>query len=375
MTRAPWPRSDAGAALAHVAVAGHQRHLAADHDVGGPVDAVDQAVATAVEVVELRLGHRVVDVDGREEQLAGLHHLVQAMHAGRGLLGDALDALGDAVPELRLLDHGAAQELEDDGPLLGVLLAVVGDDTGALVLDPLVHEQGGVAAVIEDHVGTGAAGPAQDLLGAPPVLLEGLTLPGEHRHALGPLDRALGPDHDRGGGVVLGREDVAAGPPDLGTEGDERLDQHCGLDGHVQRAGDSGPSERLGVEVLGTQCHQPGHLVLGELDLLAPECGKGEVGHAVVEAVVGEQGGEGHSSLSGCGSVRAGAARQGFPDGDGLGPSDPRCAARVRRSYPRHRASPRPDRPGQASSGAARRRSTSSSTGAGPGSRPCSAAA
>ena len=42
-----------GAALADVAVAADDRDLAADQDVGGPVDAVDQRVAAAVLVVEL----------------------------------------------------------------------------------------------------------------------------------------------------------------------------------------------------------------------------------------------------------------------------------------------------------------------------------
>ena len=60
-----------GAALADVAVAADDGDLAADHHVGGAVDAVDQRVAAAVEVVELRLRDRVVDVDGREQQLAG----------------------------------------------------------------------------------------------------------------------------------------------------------------------------------------------------------------------------------------------------------------------------------------------------------------
>ena len=82
-----------GAALADVAVAAHHGDLAADHHVGGAVDAVDQRVPAAVLVVELRLRHRVVDVDRREEQLARLVHLVEPVHAGRGLLGDALDAL------------------------------------------------------------------------------------------------------------------------------------------------------------------------------------------------------------------------------------------------------------------------------------------
>jgi hypothetical protein len=60
-----------GAALADVAVAADDGDLAADQHVGGAVDAVDQRVAAAVLVVELALGDRVVDVDRREEQLAG----------------------------------------------------------------------------------------------------------------------------------------------------------------------------------------------------------------------------------------------------------------------------------------------------------------
>ena len=78
-------------ALAHVAVAEDDGGLAGDHDVGRAVDAVDQRVAAAVEVVELALGDRVVDVDRREQQVTGLGELVEAMHAGGGLLGDAHD--------------------------------------------------------------------------------------------------------------------------------------------------------------------------------------------------------------------------------------------------------------------------------------------
>jgi hypothetical protein len=69
------------APLADVAVAEHDGGLAADHHVGRPVDGVDEAVATAVEVVELRLGDGVVDVDGREQQLAVGVHLVQPLDA------------------------------------------------------------------------------------------------------------------------------------------------------------------------------------------------------------------------------------------------------------------------------------------------------
>jgi hypothetical protein len=79
--------------------------------------------------------------------------------------------------------------------------------------------------------------------------------------------------------VVLGREDVAGGPADLGTERDQGLDQHGGLDRHVQRAGDPGALQRLALGVLAAQCDiRPWHLVLGQLDLLAAERGERQVG-------------------------------------------------------------------------------------------------
>ena len=116
------------------------------------------------------------------------------------------------------------------------------------------------------------SGPAQGLLGAPPVLLQGLALPGEHR------DAGLG---DGGGGVVLGGEDVARGPAHLGAQVDERLDQHRRLDGHVQRAGDAGAGQRLGVAVLLAEGHEAGHLDLGQVDLAAAEVGQADVGDLV----------------------------------------------------------------------------------------------
>ena len=84
-----------GRALADVAEARDHRDLAGHHHVGAAADAVDQRLAAAIEVVELRLGDAVVDVDRREQERALLLHLVEPMHAGGGLLGDAADVLGD----------------------------------------------------------------------------------------------------------------------------------------------------------------------------------------------------------------------------------------------------------------------------------------
>jgi len=71
--------------------------------------------------------------------------------------------------------------------------------------------------------------------------------------------------------VVLGREDVARCPAHLGSELDERLDEHRGLNRHVERAGDPSAGERLARAELGTERTKAGHLVLGEVDLLTAE--------------------------------------------------------------------------------------------------------
>jgi hypothetical protein len=95
---------------------------------------------------------------------------------------------------------------------------------------------------------------------------------------------------DGRGGVVLGAEDVAGAPADVGAQGLEGLDEHRGLDGHVQRPGDAGALEGLGLGELLAGGDQTGHLGLGEVDLLAAEGGEAEVAHQVVGLSVGRGG-------------------------------------------------------------------------------------
>ncbi len=97
---------------------------------------------------------------------------------------------------------------------------------------------GGIATVVQDHVGEAAIGPLEDLVGVDPVVFEALTLDGKDRNA---------GSGDRGSGVVLGREDVAGCPAHLGAESDQRLDQDGGLDRHVQRTGDARALQRLSL--------------------------------------------------------------------------------------------------------------------------------
>ena len=174
-------------------------------------------------------------------------------------------------PPLGVFVERPVEQFEDDVELLGVGRRRVGRLTGTLVLDTLVHQQRRIAAIVQDHVGAAAVRPQERLLGAPPVLLQGLALPREHRNTLGIVGRAIRADCDRRRGVVLRREDVAADPAHLRAERDQRLDQHRGLDRHVERPHDPRPRQRLRRAELLAHGHQARHLVLRELDLLAPE--------------------------------------------------------------------------------------------------------
>ena len=140
--------------LADIPVAGDEGDLAADQHVGGAVQPVGQRVADAVDVVELRLGDGVVDIDRREQQLAALRELVQTVHAGGGLFGDAHDAGGDLRPAVAAGREGAAQGVEDDGPLVARARLRRRNRAGQLVLAALVDEEGGIPAIVEDQVRT-----------------------------------------------------------------------------------------------------------------------------------------------------------------------------------------------------------------------------
>ena len=92
-----------GAAFADVAVAADHRDFAGDHDVERAIQSIDQRMAAAVEIVELRFRDRIVHVDRGNEELVFLVHLVKAMHAGGRFLRNAAPILHDLVPAIRIL--------------------------------------------------------------------------------------------------------------------------------------------------------------------------------------------------------------------------------------------------------------------------------
>jgi hypothetical protein len=266
-----------GAALSDVTVAADDGLLTGHHNIGGAHDTIGEGVLAAVKVVELGLGDGVVDVDSGEEEGPVLLHGVKTVDTGGGLLGDTMAAAGDLVPLVGLAGLEKALEDGEDNLELGVV-GGLGVGEGAVLKEEvlglltLVDDEGHVTAVIDDDVGSVALAiillPGEGVKGALPVLLEGLSLPGEDSGGL-----VAG---DGGGGVVLGGEDVARAPADVATEGLEGLDEDGGLDGHVEGAGDTGTLEVVGVVLLAAG-HETGHLNLGNLNLLAAIIGKGDV--------------------------------------------------------------------------------------------------
>ncbi len=214
-------------------------------------------------------------------------HLVQPVHAGGGLLGDAFDALADPRPALGVLAERALQQREDHLELLGVAASPAGSGHGAgrLVLGALVHQQRGVAAVVEDHVGAGvapafrprpaSAAPARCTTSTPRASRPSRRTPGRraapraYRRARRRPPRRRGPGWRRCCSCTSAPRAPSAVSVSISTAVWTVM---CSEP--VIRAPRSGCASR----VLGADRHQARHLVLGERDFLAPELREGEVG-------------------------------------------------------------------------------------------------
>ena len=166
--------------------------------------------------------------------------------------------------------------------------AVVGHRAGELELAALVHEQGGVAAVVEDQVravdSPSRPPPVEDPLGAPPVLLERLALPGEHRHAGGASTVPFGPTATAAAASSWVEKMLQLAQRTCAPSATSVSMSTAVCTVMCSEPAMRAPFERLAVAELGAQGHEAGHLVLGEADLVASRFGEGEVAHGVVDA-------------------------------------------------------------------------------------------
>ena len=150
-----------------------------------------------------------------------------------------------------------------------------------LSLGAQVHQERSVAAVVQDHVRAffgrafGAA-EFENAVGVVPVVVQVFAFVGKHRRAF---------NHQRRSGMVLRRVNIAAGPAHISAQGLQGFDQHAGLNGHVQRAGDARALERLRLGKLFANGHQAGHFGFGDTQFLAAPVGKRQVGNSVILVV------------------------------------------------------------------------------------------
>ena len=195
--------------------------------------------------------------------------VIQAVNAGGGLFADALDrGLGPGEETGGFL-HPLGDLQFDDFLFLGLRN---GDDLFPR-LGPRAQKdvKRSVATIIKDHVradsiriGREHEGPVKIV----PMLGQGLALDGKDR------DAGCG---NGGGGMVLGREDVARRPAHIGTKGGQRLNQGGGLDRHVQRAYDARTLQRLCGAKLFAAGHQARHFGFGDGQFLAAKLGQRDI--------------------------------------------------------------------------------------------------
>ena len=270
-----------GAALTDVTITANQHVFAAHQHVGGAVDAVNQGMPGAVLVVELGLGHRVVDVHRGERQHTFVSEVVQAVHARGGFLRHALHGLADPGPTAFILGHGLAQHAQEGDVLIRIVGLCGGHNTGFFELRAPNHGHGGIPAIVQNHVRKDLvaliiSAPGENLVQAPPVLVEGFPLPGEDRHTLRILGRAL-PHHHGSRSLILSGENIARRPAHLRPQRHQRFNQHSCLHSHVNGTRDASPLQWLLRTIFPAQLHQAGHLILGESDLMAASIGQCEV--------------------------------------------------------------------------------------------------
>ena len=216
------------ATFADFAIPANNGQFAGEHHIGRAIQAVNDRVAASIDIVELRLRHRVIDVDRGKQQRPALLHLIQTMDAGRRLLRNATNVARHARPTLRLARNLFAQKIENDAPLFRIIsLIELRNASFAFEFRALVNQKRGVAAVVDDQCRTGSIRPLQRLGRAPPIFFERLAFPREDRNSTRIFDRARcfrTPNDNCGRGVVLRRKNVARDPANVGAEEIECLD-------------------------------------------------------------------------------------------------------------------------------------------------------
>lgn len=115
--------------LADIAETSNNGNFASNHHVGGTLDAIDKRLSATVQVVELRLGHGVIDIDSRYEELALFEHSVEVVDTSGSLFRHSKAALQHL--RVLLVDEGSQVTaiIKDEVQRLSIL------ESGELLLE------------------------------------------------------------------------------------------------------------------------------------------------------------------------------------------------------------------------------------------------
>ncbi len=257
--------------LAHIAVTKHHHHLAGNHHIRCTLDAIGQRLATSVQVIELRFGNRIVHINGRHQQFASFHHLIQPVNARRRFFRNPLQALHRLVPAAIILVQDPLQRIQD-GLFFTIRPLSVEHLRIFFGIISFVHQQRSIAPVVHNQIRPLAVGKPQRHIGTPPILLNRLAFPRKNRHSCG---------SNRCSGMILRRKNIAARPTHIGTQCHQRFNQHCRLYGHMQRTGNAGALQGLLCGIFSAQGHQSRHLLFGYFDFLSSEIGQRYIGNFI----------------------------------------------------------------------------------------------
>ncbi|MDT4850791.1 hypothetical protein FQZ97_849510 [compost metagenome] len=154
-------------AFANIAITANDSDLASHHDVCAATDAVNQRFLAAILVVEFRLGDAVIDVDCREGQETLLLQLVETVDASGGFFRNTLNRIALFGEETWRFSHTLLDLCEQNFFFFAFRLGKNVFASFSACADQDIH--GGIATIIEDHVGRLTVRPLEDLVGIGPV--------------------------------------------------------------------------------------------------------------------------------------------------------------------------------------------------------------
>jgi len=220
-----------GRSFTNITISADDDFLTSDHDISSSHETIWKRVSASINVIELLLGDGVVNVDGSNDEFSLGGHLIESVNTGGSLLRHSNELGSHLGPFLGLSSLETLSDNSHDLLELKVVVLLWVWKLSSLLevslsLDSLVDEKGSITTIINKNIWTIISWPCEHFVGAVPVLLKSLSLPGENVGGLG-LDNSSS-------GMVLGGVDVARSPSNFSSKSVKGFDQNSSLDGHVE---------------------------------------------------------------------------------------------------------------------------------------------